>query len=177
MVPLFLWMFWRHYPQDDGRSVAFFVYITACATDFLDGQLARKWNVISDFGRLIDPLADKLMTISVLGSFLIEGSISPIYVAIILTKDLVLVIGGTFLARRKIIVFSFLAGKIATALIMLGMCMTFFPTLEPANQYVLWLGLGFSMAAFISYVRYGWTQYKKYREAMADTVDSKERIQ
>jgi CDP-diacylglycerol--glycerol-3-phosphate 3-phosphatidyltransferase len=52
-------------------TAVFLVFLIACVTDFLDGYLARKWNVTSDFGRMIDPIADKLLVAGCLIAFAI----------------------------------------------------------------------------------------------------------
>lgn len=89
------------------------VYIAACATDVLDGLIARKLNQITDVGKLLDPLADKLMIIAMVTTFTILG-LYPLFVLLIIgIKELLMIIGGAFLLKKDIVVFSNVYGKVA----------------------------------------------------------------
>ncbi|MDO5033320.1 MAG: CDP-diacylglycerol--glycerol-3-phosphate 3-phosphatidyltransferase [Eubacteriales bacterium] len=71
-----------------GRGLALFLFIVAALTDFVDGKIARKYNLITDFGKLMDSLADKLL---VLGTFLVFiqlGRVHAFLVLIILAREL-----------------------------------------------------------------------------------------
>ena len=77
------------------------LYIAAFLTDVLDGFLARKFNWVSDFGKLVDPFADKFMLLSAL-ICLVSVDAFPLYLFIILAvKELLMIFGGLFLLRRK----------------------------------------------------------------------------
>ena len=63
------------------------VFAVASFTDFLDGHLARKWNMVTDFGKFADPLADKLLTTVAFLYMMRDGICSPVVLAIILTRE------------------------------------------------------------------------------------------
>ena len=89
-------------------------------TDILDGFIARKFNLISNFGKLMDPLADKLTQISVLTS-LVWADIIPIWILIIVVlKELIMVMGASFLYGKDVVVYSKWYGKLATVLFYLA---------------------------------------------------------
>ncbi len=67
--------------------VAGVVFAVASFTDFLDGNLARKWNMVTDFGKFADPLADKLLTTVAFLYMMRDGMCSPIVLAIILARE------------------------------------------------------------------------------------------
>ena len=98
------------------------VFILASITDYIDGQIARKWNQVSDFGKFLDPLADKLLTIAAMTMFC-EWKMMPAWaLMIVLTREfavtglrLVAVGKGKVIAAGK-------SGKIKTACTMIGLC-------------------------------------------------------
>lgn len=89
-------------------------------TDVLDGFIARKFNLISNFGKLMDPLADKLTQIAVLMA-LVYAQIIPLWILIIvIIKELIMVIGASFLYGKNVVVYSKWYGKLATVLFYLA---------------------------------------------------------
>ena len=101
--------------------IALIIFTISAITDILDGYIARKYNYITDIGKLMDPLADKLTQISLLLalSFL---KILPWWIFIvILVKELVLVISASVLYSKKdVVVYSKWYGKLATTLFYLA---------------------------------------------------------
>ena len=101
-------------------TAALIAFTFSGITDILDGYIARKFDVISNFGKLIDPLADKLTQISIIASLTLL-SIIPIWILIIVfLKELILIISSAFLYTRKIVVFSKWYGKLTTVLFYLA---------------------------------------------------------
>ena len=114
------------------------VFILASLTDYIDGQIARKCNQVSDFGKFLDPLADKLLTIAAMTMFC-EWQIFPAWaLMIVLTREfavtglrLVAVGNGTVIAAGW-------SGKVKTACTMIGLCvMMAFPTVMELNWIVI----------------------------------------
>ena len=106
------------------------VFILASLTDYVDGQIARKCNQVSDFGKFLDPLADKLLTIAAMTIFCQWGMMSAWALMLVLTREfavtglrLVAVGKGKVIAAGK-------SGKFKTASTMIGLCVLMaFPTL------------------------------------------------
>lgn len=85
-------------------------------TDILDGFIARKYNLISNFGKLIDPVADKLTQIAILSS-LVFKDIIPIWILLVVVlKEFIMVSGASFLYGKELIVSSRWYGKLSTVL-------------------------------------------------------------
>lgn len=107
--------------------LALAVFIIASVTDFVDGHIARKYNQVSDFGKFLDPLADKLLVIAALAMFCEWGTVPAWALMLVLTREfavtglrLVAVGKGTVIAAGW-------SGKVKTASTMVGLCvmMTF----------------------------------------------------
>lgn len=109
--------------------LALAVFILASLTDFVDGQIARKRNQITDFGKFLDPLADKLLTIACM-SILCEWHLVPAWaLMIVLTREFA-VTGLRLVAVGKgNVIAAGWSGKVKTASSMIGLCfMMAFPT-------------------------------------------------
>lgn len=104
-----------------GNYIVGFIFFTISGiTDILDGFIARKYNFISNFGKLMDPLADKLTQISVLASLVIVDIIPVWILVIVVLKELIMVIGASFLYGKDVVVYSKWYGKLATVLFYLA---------------------------------------------------------
>ena len=104
-----------------GNYVLGIVFFTVSGiTDVLDGFIASNFNLISNFGKLMDPLADKLTQISVLAS-LVKVDIIPFWIlVIVILKELIMVVGVSFLYGKDVVVYSKWYGKLATVLFYLA---------------------------------------------------------
>ena len=85
MIPVFLVVLYWGFPGC--RYVALGIYIVACLTDLLDGYIARHYNQISDFGKFMDPLADKCLVMAALCWFVEEGTFAAWVLAIVLLRE------------------------------------------------------------------------------------------
>ena len=104
------------------------VFAAASFTDFLDGHLARKWNMVTDFGKFADPLADKLLTTVAFIYMMRDGVCSPVVLCIILAREfavsgLRMVAAG---AKDGKVIAANMWGKVKTVLQMLSIIFYFF---------------------------------------------------
>jgi cardiolipin synthase len=97
-IPLFAWL--ALVPQQD--ALAALVLALGGATDFFDGMLARRWNQVTRLGQLLDPIADRLSTVTVLVVFLIRGVVPLWFVALLVLRDVVLAVEMGRLKSRGI---------------------------------------------------------------------------
>ena len=102
--------------------IALGLFILASLTDYIDGQIARKCNQVSDFGKFLDPLADKLLTIAAMVMFCQWGKMPAWALMIVLTREFA-VTGLRLVAvgKGKVIAAGW-SGKVKTASTMLGLC-------------------------------------------------------
>ncbi len=110
--------------------VAGIVFAAASFTDFLDGHLARKWNMVTDFGKFADPLADKLLTTVAFIYMMRDGVCSPVVLCIILAREfavsgLRMVAAG---AKDGKVIAANMWGKVKTVLQMLTIIFYYFAT-------------------------------------------------
>ena len=108
-----------------GNYLLGFVFFTISGiTDILDGTIARKYNLISTFGKLMDPLADKLTQISVLATLTFKDIIPFWILVIVILKELIMIIGASFLYGKDVVVYSKWFGKLATVLFYLAIVLS-----------------------------------------------------
>ena len=116
VLRFFIIPFIVYYLVKDEYIFAFIMLLLSGLTDVLDGFIARKFNLVTNFGKLIDPLADKLTQISVLCTLLFKGIIPLWIVVIVLLKEASMVCGASFLYGRDLVVSSKWYGKASTVL-------------------------------------------------------------
>ncbi len=101
----------------NGKYVgAIIVFSISGITDILDGTIARRFNFISDFGKLMDPLADKLTQLSMLLMLTVKEIIPLWIVIVVFIKELCMICGASFLYGKELVVSSKWYGKAATTL-------------------------------------------------------------
>ncbi len=99
--------------------IALLIFAIASATDWLDGYLARKWESVSGFGRMLDPIADKLMVIIILAALMGTALASPLLAIptiIIITREVMVSGLREFMAKQDFIVHVTLAAKMKTTI-------------------------------------------------------------
>lgn len=103
------------------RLAAFVIFAIAGSTDWIDGQLARRTHTVTQFGKIVDPLVDRLLLASgVLGLYLI--GVIPLWLPIVLVlRDVYLLYGAFVLERYRVILSVTYVGKLTTAVLLVGM--------------------------------------------------------
>ncbi len=160
LVPVFIVLFFQ-----GQRKIALAVFIVASLTDLLDGYLARKLHQITDFGKLFDPLADKLMVLSALVCQGIAGVFPWVAILIVGVKELLMVLGGAFMLKKGIVVYANMYGKVATVAFMISLILSFFheelaAAGFPLDQILLWVSVALALLAIIVYARQAWQQLR-----------------
>ena len=102
------------------------LFIIASLTDFLDGYVARKYNLVTDFGKMVDAISDKLLTNSVLIILACEGKISPIVAVVIVMRDIVVDSVKMVIGNKGHAVGAIYLAKVKTATLMVGIVLTLF---------------------------------------------------
>ena len=121
LVPVFMvFAAFSHFGQHDFNPmfslIAGVVFSVASLTDFFDGYLARKYNLVTNFGKFMDPLADKMLTTAALIYMVVDGVCSPIVLAVVLFREFAVAGVRMLAASRQKVVAANLWGKVKTVL-------------------------------------------------------------
>ena len=125
LIPVFLVVLYLDFPYN--RYVALVIFILASATDFVDGHIARSRNLITDFGKFMDPLADKMLVMAAMLWFVEVGRMPAWGLLIVVVREfavsglrLIAVDNGRVIAAAW-------SGKVKTASTMVGICLMLLP--------------------------------------------------
>lgn len=163
LIPVFIWFVF--FGSGENRiAIAVLVFAVASFTDFWDGYLARKWNVISDFGKIADPLADKLLVLSALAGlcWLPPFLLSKAIFWVIAVRELAITILREIYKRRGIIIPADKLGKLKTVLQMSGIIVAYalwvwLPTISAPLVLAanVWFGLVAALTLYsgLNYIR------------------------
>jgi CDP-diacylglycerol--glycerol-3-phosphate 3-phosphatidyltransferase len=157
LIPVYVALVWG--ADGEGSYTAAAVFALAGATDQVDGWLARRWRVESQFGKLADPLADRLMIDAAVILLCLDGRLPWIALAIILVRDGALILGYPLVRGRGYEFEVNFAGKLATWVLyaaLVGVTASDEGTTWPLVLF--WAGLGLAVAAAAFYLA------KAYRE-------------
>ena len=156
LIPVFVVLFFKGH-----KMAALAVFCAASLTDMLDGYLARKLNQITDFGKLFDPLADKLMVLTAMVCQTFWGPLPLVAVIIVAVKELMMVLGGTFMLSKNVVVYSNYYGKAAQVGFIASLILSFFhDNFENGNNklwgmtpdiLLLWITVALAIIAMIVY--------------------------
>ncbi|MFZ1383023.1 MAG: CDP-diacylglycerol--glycerol-3-phosphate 3-phosphatidyltransferase [Scrofimicrobium sp.] len=114
LVPIFLWLLLVDTPASRWWALA--VFMVAAYTDHLDGEIARKKGLITNFGKLADPLADKFMTLGAFVVLSIMGELTWWFTVIVAIREIGITILREVLRRKDIVVAASSGGKLKTVL-------------------------------------------------------------
>ncbi len=114
-VPIFIVVFMLGY-----YYMSAIIFIAASFTDYLDGKIARKYNLVTNFGKIMDPLADKILVISALVCLVDSGQVAAWMLIVILAREFTVTGLRTVAASQGIVIAAGMTGKIKTVLQMIA---------------------------------------------------------
>lgn len=147
MAPAFIWLLLA----DDGdfgalRYIAAILFVVAIVTDTVDGMLARGLNLVTDFGKIVDPIADKVLTGGALVALSILGELWWWVTIVILVREFGITIFRFIVIRRSVIP-AVASGKLKTVLQAVAISLFLFPFWTFLGQWELWVAWVFMAAA------------------------------
>lgn len=161
LIPLFIKIFFSSLERSLLYSIL--IFLLAGITDILDGYVARKYNIITKWGQAMDPLADKLMQLTVLVCFTIKQFI-PLWVIIIYgIKEFLMIFGGIFLYAKKdkMVLPANSYGKLATVVFYIAILAVAF-NFAYAKLLII-IAVLFALYAFVQYAVIGIKHIKNSR--------------
>ena len=155
LIPVFVILYVNGHDK-----LALLVFIIASLTDLLDGYLARKNNQITAFGKLMDPLADKVMVCTALICQASSGIIPWFAVIIVMLKELLMLIGAAVMLHNDVVVYSNLLGKTAMCAFVAALVLSFYHAEFAAlgfqlDSILLWISVVLTLAALVDYTAAG----------------------
>ena len=121
LIPVFLVVLYWGFPGS--RYVALGIYIVACLTDLLDGYIARHYNQVSDFGKFMDPLADKMLVMAAMCYFVECGQMPGWCLAIVLLREFAVSGMRLVAVEQGRVIAAAWSGKVKTASTMVCLCL------------------------------------------------------
>ena len=133
------------------------VFILASVTDFVDGYIARHCNQVSDFGKFLDPLADKLLVIAAMAMFC-EWGLWPAWALMAVRAREFAGTGLRLVAAGKgTVIAAGWSGKVKTASTMVGLCLLMaFPHIQPLRWAVIWVVVATTLYSGVEYFARNW---------------------
>jgi cardiolipin synthase len=132
------------------------IIILAGLTDFFDGYLARKLHQVTDMGKIIDPLADKITAAGAAMLFVSAGLLPLWYLIVVVLRDVFILAGGVYIKSRKnIVTQSNWPGKITVFFIAVVLLLSALhpPSLEGLREFMVWLSVFLMAVSFFIYVQ------------------------
>lgn len=141
MIPVFIVLYFVEF--EGHTAAALGVYFIACLTDFFDGYLARKNNLVTNLGKFMDPIADKMIIACTLIAICVtEPIVAPthvykiliaVYTMLILARELMISVFRTVAADKRVVIAADMTGKIKTVVQMMALF-----ALLPVTDFYLW---------------------------------------
>ena len=156
MIPFFVFFMINDIPQGYGKWLALALFITASLTDMLDGKIARKQHLITNFGKFMDPLADKLLVCSALICLVENGSLASWMVIIIISREFIISGFRLIASDNGVVIAASYWGKFKTVfqMIMIGMLIgdLDFEFYRILTAIVVWVALILTVVSLVDYI-------------------------
>ena len=141
--------------------IALAIFIAASLTDLLDGKIARKYNLVTNFGKFMDPLADKLLVSSAMICLVEMGRIPAWVVIVIISREFIISGFRLIASDNGVVIAASYWGKFKTVFQMVMVCLmlvnvpggiSWFPWLNGLTQIVMWVALILTVVSLIDYL-------------------------
>ena len=158
LIPIYMVLLYMSHGQSGIIMwLALAVFVIASLTDFVDGYIARHYNQVSDFGKFLDPLADKLLTLAAMCMFCQWGSFPAWALMIVLTREFAVSGLRMVAAPKGKVIAAGMSGKFKTASTMVGLCIWMvFPGSAVLGTIVMWMIVITTVCSGVEYFIRNW---------------------
>ena len=164
LIPFFVFFLLTDLVGVWGKWIALAIFIVASLTDFLDGYLARKYNLVTNFGKFMDPLADKLLVCSAMICLIEKGAIPSWIVTIIIAREFIISGFRLIASDNGVVIAASYWGKFKTVFQMVMICLMIADISQIAivTTVVMYIALALTIISLVDYLI-------KNKDVMKDT--------
>lgn len=155
MIPFFVAvLLWDNGSSQTLRWVAAVIFIAASITDFLDGKIARKYNLVTNFGKFMDPLADKLLVCSALICLIQLGQLPAWMVIVIISREFIISGFRLVASDNGVVIAASYWGKFKTTFQMIAVILLIvkIEALTVVTTFCVWVALALTIISLVDYL-------------------------
>ena len=154
MVPFFVFFMLTDVGGAANKWIALAIFVIASLTDMLDGKIARKYNLVTNFGKFMDPLADKLLVCSAMICLIPSGKLPTAIVIVIIAREFIISGFRLVASDNGIVIAANYWGKFKTTFQMIGVVLLIFniPALSTLTTIIVWIALALTVISLVDYI-------------------------
>ena len=154
LIPFFVFFLLAPYFEGYGNYIALVIFIVASLTDFLDGKIARKYNLVTNFGKFMDPLADKLLVCSALICLIALDRIPAWIVIVIISREFIISGFRLIASDNGVVIAASYWGKFKTTFQMVSVVLLILdiPALAFVTTICVWIALVLTIVSLVDYI-------------------------
>lgn len=158
MIVPFVFFMLTDVAGDMSKWIALALFVVASLTDLLDGHIARKYNLVTNFGKFMDPLADKLLVCAAMICLVETGKIPSWVVIIIISREFIISGFRLIASDNGIVIAASYWGKFKTVfqMIMIVLMIADIAAIQIVTQIVMWIALVLTVVSLIDYLKKNW---------------------
>lgn len=155
MVPFFVYFMLDTSWGEKGKWIALFLFCLASFTDFLDGSIARKRNLITNFGKFMDPLADKLLVCSAMICLIPQGKLSAWFVIVVIGREFIISGFRLVASDQGVVIAASYWGKfktVAQMIMVIVLIADLGGVFQGIGTILVWVSLALTVISLVDYV-------------------------
>lgn len=154
LIPFFVFFLLSPYFPAYGNYIAVAIFIVASLTDMLDGKIARKYNLVTNFGKFMDPLADKLLVCSAMICLIELDRLAAWIVIVIIAREFIISGFRLVASDNGVVIAASYWGKFKTTFQMIAVCLLIadVEALSLFTQIILWIAVILTVVSLIDYI-------------------------
>ncbi len=155
MIPFFVFfLLWQNGENTTFRMIALILFIVASLTDLLDGKIARKYNLVTNFGKFMDPLADKLLVCSALICLIELGQLPAWMVIVIISREFIISGFRLVASDNGVVIAASYWGKFKTTFQMIAVILLILDiqAIQIVTSACVWIALALTIISLVDYI-------------------------